>query len=61
MAPNFIHDADLRTLFRYNIPGTSFDGSAAVAEWLEAWDTLTMFEAAVCGRSLVRTPTGAVG
>ena len=22
-----------------------------VAEWLEAWDTLTMFEAAVCGRS----------
>ena len=23
----------------------------AVAEWLEAWDTLTMFEAAVCGRS----------
>ena len=24
---------------------------AAVAEWLEAWDNLTMFEAAVCGRS----------
>ena len=25
--------------------------SAAVAEWLRAWDTLTMFEAMVCGRS----------
>ena len=25
--------------------------AVAVAEWLEAWDTLTMFEAAVCGRS----------
>ena len=23
----------------------------AVAEWLRAWDTLTMFEAMVCGRS----------
>ena len=23
----------------------------AVAEWLRAWDTLTMFEATVCGRS----------
>ena len=22
-----------------------------VAEWLRAWDTLTMFEAKVCGRS----------
>ena len=22
-----------------------------VAEWLRAWDTLTMFEATVCGRS----------
>ena len=25
--------------------------TAVVAEWLEAWDTLTMFEATVCGRS----------
>ena len=25
--------------------------SASVAEWLRAWDTLTMFEATVCGRS----------
>ena len=25
--------------------------SAHVAEWLRAWDTLTMFEATVCGRS----------
>ena len=25
--------------------------TAAVAEWLRAWDTLTMFEATVCGRS----------
>ena len=33
---------------------------AAVAEWLEACDTLTMFEAAVCGRSWFRTPTGAM-
>ena len=23
----------------------------SVAEWLRAWDTLTMFEATVCGRS----------
>ena len=23
----------------------------AVAEWVRAWDTLTMFEATVCGRS----------
>ena len=25
--------------------------TAAVAEWLRAWETLTMFEATVCGRS----------
>ena len=25
--------------------------AATVAEWLRAWDTLTMFEATVCGRS----------
>ena len=25
--------------------------TAAVAEWLRAWDTLTMFEATACGRS----------
>ena len=25
--------------------------TAAVAEWVRAWDTLTMFEATVCGRS----------
>ena len=25
--------------------------TAAVAEWLRAWNTLTMFEATVCGRS----------
>ena len=25
--------------------------TASVAEWLWAWDTLTMFEATVCGRS----------
>ena len=24
--------------------------TAAVAEWLRAWHTLTMFEATVCGR-----------
>ncbi len=24
---------------------------ASVAEWLRAWDTLTMFEATMCGRS----------
>ena len=33
---------------------------ASVAEWLRAWDTLTMFEATVCGRSWVRSPTGAI-
>ena len=33
--------------------------TASVAEWLRAWDTLTMFEATVCGRSLVQSPTGA--
>ena len=26
-------------------------GKASVAEWLRAWDTLTMFEATVCRRS----------
>ena len=26
-------------------------GAAVVAEWARAWDTLTMFEATVCGRS----------
>ena len=25
--------------------------TASVAEWLRAWDTLTIFEATVCGRS----------
>ena len=25
--------------------------TAVVAEWLREWDTLTMFEATVCGRS----------
>ena len=25
--------------------------TASVAEWLRVWDTLTMFEATVCGRS----------
>ena len=25
--------------------------TASVAKWLRAWDTLTMFEATVCGRS----------
>ena len=34
--------------------------TASVAEWLMAWDTLTMFEATVCGRSWVRSPTGAI-
>ena len=34
--------------------------TAAVAEWVRAWDTLLMVEAAVCGRSWVRTPTGAI-
>ena len=31
-----------------------------VAEWLRAWDTLTMFEATVCGRSWVQSPTGTI-
>ena len=30
--------------------------SLSVAEWLRAWDTLTMFEATVCGRSWVGSP-----
>ena len=30
---------------------TSKTQTAAVAEWLRAWDTLTMFEVTVCGRS----------
>ena len=34
--------------------------AVAVAEWLRAWDILTMFEATVCGRSRVRSPTGAL-
>ena len=36
------------------------DLTAAVAEWLRAWDTLTMFEATVCGSPWVRSPTGAI-
>ena len=28
-----------------------WEATASVAEWLRAWDTLTMFEATVCGRS----------
>ncbi len=38
---------------------TSVCLTASVAEWLRAWDTLTMFEATVCGRSWVQSPTGA--
>ena len=42
-------------LFRFYFPSTLYIDkqlpSVIVAEWLEAWDTLTMFEAAVCGRS----------
>ena len=34
--------------------------TASVAEWLRAWDTLTMFEATVCGRSWVQSLTGAI-
>ena len=34
--------------------------TASVDEWLRAWDTLTMFEATVCGRSWVQSPTGAI-
>ena len=30
---------------------SSIDYTASVAEWLRTWDTLTMFEATVCGRS----------
>ena len=33
---------------------------SAVAGWLRACDTLTMFEPKVCGRSWVRSPTGAI-
>ena len=32
----------------------------AIAEWVRAWDTMTMFEATVCGRSCVRSPTAAI-
>ena len=31
-----------------------------VAEWLRVWNTLTMFEATVCGRSRVRSPAGPI-
>ena len=34
--------------------------TASLAEWLRAWDTLTMFEATVCGTSWVLSPTGAI-
>ena len=30
--------------------------TASVAKWLRAWDTLTMFEATVCGRSFNPRP-----
>ena len=31
-----------------------------LSEWLRAWDTLTMLEATVSGRSCVQSPTGAI-
>ena len=34
-----------------NLVAPSCNVIAAVAEWVRAWDTLTMFEATVCGRS----------
>ena len=33
------------------VPGCGNILTASVAEWLRAWDTLTMFEATVCGMS----------
>ena len=30
---------------------TTLGETAAVAEWVRAWNTLTMFEGMVCGRS----------
>ena len=39
-------------LSKYKLLNPSqYTPSASVAEWLRAWDTLTMFEATVCGRS----------
>ena len=39
------------TLNEHHIKRTRY---ASVAEWLRAWNTLTMFEATACGRSWVR-------
>ena len=39
-------EEDLKKSWIYSLSRT-----AAVGEWLRAWDTLTMFEATVCGRS----------
>ena len=33
------------------VPLNQYRYFGVVAEWLRAWDTLTMFEATVCGRS----------
>ena len=37
--------------YRTITPHLLVDITASVAEWLRAWDTMTMFEATVCGRS----------
>ena len=40
---------------------SSLQNHLAVAEWLRAWDTLTIFEATVCGREFDPRPGNIVG
>ena len=56
--PIFLEDIHEDASFRFT--HLIVKRSASVAEWLRAWDTLTMFEATVCGRSWVQSPTGAI-
>ena len=44
VTPEFVSSATID-------PATSEQEITSVAEWLRAWDSLTMFEATVCGRS----------
>ena len=48
----FVSTASIDIFFRMTVAASlNIRNTASVAEWLRAWDTLTMFEATVCGRS----------
>ena len=49
--PNDDDDDTMRAPVSTNLAYHIYISTASVAEWLRAWDTWTMFEATVCGRS----------